>query len=116
MRTLAIMLLSLLASGPLFADPSTLTKQQVKEIAALVVLKERKNSDPISEPQYDAKTGVWSCMTSTGLVHGEVFIEIRDNDRYFRTFTYSSMSVGKFKMLTSLRRKILTIAPIKKDG
>jgi hypothetical protein len=116
MRTLVIILVSLLASGALPAAPSTLTKEQVKEIAALVVLKERKNSDPISEPQYDPKTGIWSCATSTSVVHGEVFIEVRDKDRCSRTFTYSSAPVGKFKMPTSLRRKIAKIAPIKTDG
>ena len=110
------MLVSLLATGFLNADPSTLTKEQVKEIAALVVLKERKNSDPISEPQYDPKSGIWSCATSTSLVHGEVWIEVRDKDRCSRTFTYSSPSAGKFKMHTSLRRRIAEIAPIQKRG
>lgn len=109
------MLISLLASGALRAEPSTLTKDQVKEIAALIVSKVHKKSDPISEPQYDAKTGIWSCIASAGIVHGEVFIEIRDKDRYFRNFTYSSKSVGNFEMRTSLKRRIATIAPIKKD-
>ena len=110
------MLVLLLASLALRAESSSLTKEQVKEIAALVVTKKHKNSDPISEPDYDAKTGIWSCMTSTGMIHGEVFIEIRDKDRYFRTSTYSSSSIGKFEMLPSLKRQIAKIAPIKSDG
>ncbi len=93
-----------------------MTKDQVKAIAALVVLNERKNSDPISEPRYDEKTGVWSCTTLTGIVHGDVFIDVRDKDRFSRTSTYSSMSVPKFKMPTGLRRRIANIATEMRKG
>ena len=105
-------MLSFLIAGAALAAPPTMTKEQVKEIAAFVVEKERKNTDPISDPSYDEKTGIWSCITLTGVVHGDVMIEIRDKDRYYRTFTYSSASLNKFRMSPGLRRKIIKIAPI----
>ena len=116
MRTFIILLISILSVSRLNAEPPTLTKEQVKAIAALVVLNERKNSDPISEPRFDEKTGIWSCSTVTGVVHGDVFIDVRDKDRFSRTSTYSSMSVPKFKMPTGLRRRISNIAPDTKKG
>ena len=116
MRTLIILLISILSVIRLSAEPPALTKEQAKAIAALVLLNERKNSDPISEPRFDAKTGIWSCATLTGVVHGDVFIDVRDKDRFSRTSTYSSMSVPKFKMPTSLRRRISDIAPDENKG
>ena len=116
MKTPVVLLISILSVGQLSAEPPTLTTEQVKAIAALVVLNERKNSDPISEPRYDQKTGIWSCATLTAIVHGDVFIDVRDKDRFSRTSTYSSMSVPKFKMPTSLRRRISPIAPNRKKG
>lgn len=115
MKTLVLLLLSLLGAGALRAAAPTLTPEQVKAIAALVVMKEHKNADPISNPHFDEKTGIWSCMTLNGAVHASILIDVRDQDRHART-TRDPFSMSRFRIHTSLRRKIDKIAPLPKSA
>ena len=93
-----ILLISLL--NHLKAGEAHLTKEQVKQITALVA----KNQMP-GEPMYDSKTGIWTCSAGPSGPSFGIVVEIRDKDGYYRHLGESK----DFKLSTSLKRRITKI-------
>lgn len=88
------------------AEETHLTKDQVKQITALVV----KNEIP-GEPMYEVKTGIWTCSAGPIGPSFGIVIEIRDKDAYYRR-----LGEGKdFKMSKSVKRRITEIIESKKS-
>jgi len=116
MKTIALAILIALSSVALRAEEARLTPAQVEAIAILVTTEiyHVKDFTP-SKPTYDKALGIWTCMTSNGMVGAGFLLYIRDKDAYYRVVTGSGKGrIDEFKMHASLKRRIARI--IEKEG
>ena len=99
-------------------EAPTLSKDQAIEIACLVLRSELSNQNPATSAQYEPNAGVWRCKTSSGVVDGEMIVEVRDQDRYYRTLLDYGINPksNNFRMSSKLRKQIAKIAPQKKKS
>jgi hypothetical protein len=116
--SLLIAIFGFLVGGSLGADAQTLTMQQVRQIAELVLKREHKINLAITKFTYDKNTDIWTCeQVEVVSPDFDIRIEVRDSDRYYRRlygYTIGPKS-NKLRMSPELRREILDIATNQKQ-
>lgn len=110
MKRIAILLgIFVVSISSALGQKPRLTVEQVSQILTLVVEHEGVEPREFSRPGFDKSTSTWHSMASNGFVHGDTFLEVSDWSGRYRTFTYSSPELPRFRLSPRLRREIRKI-------